>query len=175
LLIPVHAEEAISINRIPLAYAIVIATKLNLNVELNIVQAAKVSRTGTDGFSRLAFPPPFSGNPSLNANYAIILDDTLTQGGTLANLKGYIEQFGIQTIVATTLTGKNYSSVLAVSTDTLTTLREKYHELEHWWIEFFGYGFDCLTESEARYILNSKKDANTLRNRIIAERQKGFF
>ena len=175
LLIPVHAEEAISINRIPLAYAIVIATKLNLNVELNIVQAAKVSRTGTDGFSRLAFPPPFSGNPSLNADYAIILDDTLTQGGTLANLKGYIEQFGIQTIVATTLTGKNYSSILAVSPDTLTTLREKYHELEHWWREFFGYGFDCLTESEARYILNSKKDANTLRNRIIAERQKGFF
>jgi hypoxanthine-guanine phosphoribosyltransferase len=175
LLIPVHAEEAISINRIPLAYAIVMATKLNLNVELNIVQAAKVSRTGTDGFSRLAFPPPFSGIPSINADCAIILDDTLTQGGTLANLKGYIEQFGIQTIAATTLTGKNYSSVLAISPDTLTTLREKYHELEHWWREFFGYGFDCLTESEARYILNSKKDANTLRNRIIAERQKGFF
>lgn len=175
LLIPVHAEEAISINRIPLAYAMVIATKLNLNVELNIVQAAKVSRTGTDGFSRLAFPPPFSGIPSINAEYAIILDNTLTQGGTLANLKGYVAQFGIKTLVATTLTGKNYSSVLAIATDTLINLRGKYYELESWWIEFFGYGFECLTKSEARYILNSKKDANAVRNRIIAERQKGFF
>jgi len=174
LLIPVHAEEAISINRIPLAYAIVIGTRLNLNVELNIVQAAKVSRTGTDGFSRLAFPPPFSGVPSLTADYAIILDDTLTQGGTLANLKGYIGQFGMQTLVATTLTGKNYSSVLALSAETLTLLRGKYHELEQWWREFFGYGFDCLTESEARYILKSEKDVDSLRNRIIAERQKGF-
>lgn len=41
LLIPVHAEEAISINRIPLAYAIVIGEKLKLNVELNIVQGLK--------------------------------------------------------------------------------------------------------------------------------------
>lgn len=175
LLIPVHAEEAISINRIPLAYAMVIAAKFNLNVELNIVQAAKVSRTGTDGFSRLAFPPPFSGKPSLDADYAIILDDTLTQGGTLTNLKGYVAQFGIKTLVATTLTGKNYSSVLTISADTLTNLRGKYNELEYWWVEFFGYGFDCLTESEARYILKSEKDADTIRNRIITERQKGLF
>ncbi len=175
LLIPVHAEEAISINRIPLAYALVIAAKLNLSVELNIVQAAKVSRTGTDEFSRLAFPPPFAGKPSRKANDAIILDDTLTQGGTLANLKGYIGQFGISTLLATTLTGKNYSSVLAIMPETLTNLRGNYNELEPWWIEFFGYGFDCLTESEARYILYSKKDANFIRNRIIAERQKGFF
>ena len=175
LLIPVHAEEAISINRIPLAYALVIAEKLNLSVELNIVQAAKVSRTGTDGFSRLAFPPPFAGMPSIEANDAIIIDDTLTQGGTLANLKGYIGQLGISTLLATTLTGKNYSSVLAVTPETLTNLRGNYNELESWWIDFFGYGFDCLTESEARYILNSKKDADFIRNRIIAERQKGFF
>lgn len=175
LLIPVHAEEAISINRIPLAYAIVIGARLDLQVELNIVQAAKVSRTGADGFSRLAFPPPFSGQPSVKADYAIILDDTLTQGGTLANLRGYVGQFGMQTIAATTLTGKNYSSVLAISAETLTNLRGKYHELECWWTEFFGYGFDCLTESEARYILASKKDVNAIRDRIITERQKNFF
>ena len=93
----------------------------------------------------------------------------------MENLKGYVGQFGMQTIVATTLTGKNYSSVLALSTDTPILLRGKYDELEHWWHEFFGYGFECLTESEARYILKSEKDADTIRNRIITERQKGFF
>ncbi|MEN9849280.1 MAG: hypothetical protein RL368_2020, partial [Pseudomonadota bacterium] len=67
---------------------------------------AKVNRTGSNGFTRLAFPPPFKGIPSQSAQYAIILDDTLTQGGTLANLRGYTAQFGIKTLVATTLTGK---------------------------------------------------------------------
>lgn len=64
LLIPVHAEESISINRIPLVYATTLGRMLNLPVELSIVQSAKVNRTGSDGFSRLAFPPPFSGKPS---------------------------------------------------------------------------------------------------------------
>lgn len=175
LLIPVHAEEAISINRIPLAYAIAIGAEFDLQIEFNIVQSAKVNRTGADGFTRLAFPPPFDGTPSLAAQCAIIFDDTLTQGGTLANLRGYIAQFGIETLGATTLTGKNYSSVLAISAETLTNLREKYHELEHWWINYFGYGFDCLTESEAKYILNSKKNADEIRNRILTERQKGII
>ncbi|MEI6708829.1 MAG: hypothetical protein WCK96_17030 [Methylococcales bacterium] len=175
LLIPVHAEEAISINRIPLAYAIAIGSEFNLPIEFNIVQSAKVSRTGSDGFSRLAFPPPFSGIPSNPAQHAIIFDDTLTQGGTLASLRGYIAQFEIETIAATTLTGKNYSSVLAISDETLATLREKYHELEHWWINYFGYGFNCLTESEARYLIYSKKNVDAIRDRIIAERQKGII
>lgn len=175
LLIPVHAEEAISINRIPLAYAMVMGREFGLPVELTIVQAAKVTRTGAGGFSRLAFPPPFAGKPSQQAQYAIIFDDTLTQGGTLASLRGYLGQFDIETIAATALTGKNYSSVLAITPQTLITLRDKYHELEHWWISFFGYRFDSLTESEARYILGSKKDVDFIRNRIIAERQTGFF
>jgi len=171
LLIPVHAEEQISINRIPLGYAIVIADKLGLAVDMNIVQSAKVGRTGANGFSRLAFPPPFSGVPDKKARHAIILDDTLTQGGTLANLRGYIGQYGINTLAATTLTGKNYSSTLAITRDTLNAIRSKYNELEHWWVGYFGYGFSALTESEARYILKSGQDANSIRNKIITERQ----
>lgn len=139
------------------------------------MQSAKVNRTGSDGFARLAFPPPFSGKPSRTAPFAVIIDDTLTQGGTLANLMGHVDGFGIKTIAATTLTGKNYSSVLAISSDTLTTIRTQYADLERWWVDFFGYDFSCLTESEARYIINSKKNAIEIRDRIIAERQAGIF
>lgn len=174
LLIPVHAEEAISVNQIPLAYAVAIGLEFDLPIEFNIVQSAKVNRTGADGFSRLAFPPPFAGTPSQQAMHAILFDDTLTQGGTLANLRGYVAQFGIETVAATTLTGKNYSSVLAITFETLEELKGKYHELEQWWVSYFGYDFAKLTESEARYLLNSKADADTIRNRIIAEKQKGF-
>ena len=73
VLIPVHAEESVSINRIPLAYAYVMGERLRLPVELNIVQAAKVSRTGADGFTRLAWPPPFYGEPEDNSGYGIVL------------------------------------------------------------------------------------------------------
>lgn len=172
LLVPVHAEEEISINRIPLAYAIVLGRAFNLPVELNIVQSAKVSRTGVkNGFLRLAFPPPFNGSPSNVAQYAVIIDDTITQGGTLANLHGYIAKFGIETIAATTLTGKDNSSLLALTDTTLQKLRDKCNEIEEWWVDYFGYGFECLTESEAKFLVSNKENADGIRNSILKERQ----
>jgi len=47
-------------------------------------------------------------------------------------------------------------------------LRLKHGEgLEDWWNQRFGFGFDCLTESEARYLLNTP-DVDRIRNKIIA-------
>ena len=39
------------------------------------------------------------------------------------------------------------------------------------WRKRFGFGFDCLTESEARYLLRAE-DADTIRNRLAAAAQK---
>ena len=46
-------------------------------------------------------------------------------------------------------------------------LRDKHVQLENWWLEYFGFDFSCLTESEARYLIRSS-DADTIRNRILA-------
>lgn len=89
ILIPVHAEEAVGQNMIPVAIATVLSKKLHIPVDLSIVQATKVSRTGGDGWHRLVYSPAFDGIVPKD-KYAIILDDTQTQGGTLASLKGYI-------------------------------------------------------------------------------------
>lgn len=57
--------------------------------------------------------------------------------------------------------------------ETLRALRSKHGgELEAWWKENFGYGFDCLTESEARY-LERADSADLVRDRLLAARQKG--
>jgi len=40
-------------------------------------------------------------------------------------------------------------------------------ELENWWRERFGFDFDRLTRSEARY-LQKTQDADTIRDRIVA-------
>ena len=87
-------------------------------------------------------------------------------------IKGFLESRGAQVIGATTLTGKAYSAKLKLSTDTLLTLREKHgNELEQWWIDTFGYGFERLTESEARYLARAD-DAHSIAARIIAARRQ---
>ena len=84
---------------------------------------------------------------------------------------GHIEVNGGKVIGATVLTGKPYSSVLEPTSEQLAALRAKHgQELENWWQERFGYGFDCLTQSEARYLERSP-DADRVRNRIVEEEQ----
>jgi hypothetical protein len=60
------------------------------------------------------------------------------------------------------------SAVLAPAESTIEALRKKHgKELENWWRQRFGFGFDCLTESEARYLLNTPS-ADRVRNQIAA-------
>lgn len=83
----------------------------------------------------------------------------------MANLKGYIEFKGRKVIGAAVLIGKDFSAKLALTNERLSALRAKHEDLEDWWKTRFGYGFDRLTQSEARY-LERTKDANTIRDRI---------
>ena len=89
----------------------------------------------------------------------------------MANLRGHIEHQGGSVLFATTLTGKQYSAKLSLTPKALLETRQLYATLEPWWIKDFGYGFDCLTESEARYILKNGQAVDILRNRIIESRQ----
>ena len=103
----------------------------------------------------------------------VLVDDFVGQGGTIANLKGFIEHRGGLAIACTTLTGKPWSAKLAPEAQTLRSLRAKHGgELESWWKDAFWYGFDSLTESEARY-LERADSAQLIRDRILAARQKG--
>ncbi len=72
---------------------------------------------------------------------------------------------------ATTLTGKPYSAILSLSPNKLSELRAQHGQIESWWKTEFGFGFDCLTESEARYLIRTP-DADTIRNRILTAKQK---
>ena len=95
-------------------------------------------------------------------------DDFIGQGGTLANLIGYVEAAGGHALGATVLTGKPYSAKVSPDRAQIEALRSKHgRDLENWWRERFGFGFDCLTRSEARYLENSQ-DADTIRDRLAA-------
>ena len=58
-----------------------------------------------------------------------------------------------------------------VSRSLIQAVRDKHgDELEIWWQKEFGYGFGCLTQSEARYLERSQ-DADTIRSRMAAAGQ----
>jgi len=172
LLISAHAMEGEGVNAIPEALAELIAERLGLDIESGIVQTNVVGHTGATGFERLAWPPTFDGNVIEGQEY-LIIDDFVGMGGTIANLKGYIESKGGIVVGATTLTGKPYSAKIALDQDTLKELRDKHgRELEDWWQEKNIYPFDCLTQSEARYLLKTE-NPDRVRNKITEAEQEG--
>lgn len=170
VLASVHAYEAQGINRIPAVLAEVLAERLGLRAESGIVQSNRTGHTGASGYHRLAHPAMFEGEVERGRDY-LLVDDFVGQGGTIANLKGFIESGGGIALGCTTLTGKPWSAKLTPSAETLRSLREKHGgELESWWQDTFGYGFDFLTESEARYLARADS-VERIRDRILAARQ----
>lgn len=169
VVVPVLAAEAGGNNRIPQTTAHVLASKLGLKVEDGIVQASKVNRGGADGVSRLGRQPKFEGAVMPGQEY-LLLDDTLTQGGTLAQLKTHIEDAGGKVLLVSALTGKDYSRKIALSPETLGRLRDRFGSIENWWRDTFGYGFEGFTESEAAYLLKLRGDPTpeSIRDRVVA-------
>ncbi|HGM5141285.1 TPA: PLxRFG domain-containing protein [Stenotrophomonas maltophilia] len=176
LVVAVQSQEAAGNNRIPRMAAEVLAQRLGLQVSEDIVQAARVNRSAGDALHRLANQPPFTGKVEKGHDY-VLIDDTLTQGGTLAQLKTHIEDNGGKVVLATALTGKDYSRKIALNSQSLADVRERFGSIEPWWRDQFGYGFEGLTESEARAILTLDKgrlDADALRDRVAEGRVPGL-
>lgn len=170
IVVSVHAEEAAGRNKIPLATAIELGDRLGLEVDTKIVQATRAKRTGADGMARIGVQPEFTGDVVRGADY-LIVDDTLTQGGTIAQLKTHIEEGGGRVVGVFALSGKQYSAKISLDEQTLSQLRERYGSIEPWWRSELGYGFDGLTQSEARFILKSGLSPDQVRDRVAAARQ----
>lgn len=170
ILVSAHAVESNGVNAIPAALAELLEEKTGFESDTDVVQINVVSHTGAGGMHRMAHQAMFDGTIVKDRNY-LLVDDFIGQGGTLANLRGYILNQGGRVIAATVLTGKSYSAKIGLEIETLQRLREKHGEdLENWWLGKFGHGLDCLTESEARY-LEKIESFESIRHRIIEAEQ----
>jgi len=166
-LVAVHALESAGVNEIPAALAKSIAQQLRLSINKSIVQANSVGHTGASGFHRLAHQARFIGDVVVGRQYFLV-DDFVGQGGTLANLIGFIQSNGGNVVGGTVLTGKPYSVKLAPDEVLVQALRNKHGKgFEDWWRQEFGFGFDSLTRSEARY-LEKSPNADAIRDRLAA-------
>lgn len=171
--VPVMAVEASGNNKIPLAIAEVLADRLGLEVETGIVQVDKVNRTDSGADHRLAFNPTFDGSVQEGEKY-LIVDDTLTMGGTLSSLRGFIENRGGDVVAASVMTAHVGAVDMAVKPKMLNAIAEKHGSaMDTFWKENFGYGIDKLTQGEAGH-LKAAASVDAIRDRIAAARHAGI-
>lgn len=169
-LVSAHAYEREGVNAIPEAFAVEISKAVGWPHDATVAQINVVGHTGADGFSRLARQAEFTGVIQQSCEY-VLVDDFVGMGGTLANMKGYIEFNGGKVLAAVALTGKSHSAKLALLPERLHELRMKHGtKLESWWLGRFAHAFDALTESEARYLTRTET-VDTIRDRIVAAEQ----
>ena len=82
--VAVHAEEANGRNKIPMAYAEILATILELDTDPGIVQANVANHSNAPSiYHRFASQPIFNGYVEAGAEY-LVVDDTCTAGGNLS-------------------------------------------------------------------------------------------
>jgi hypothetical protein len=166
ILLPVTALEFAGFNAIPDAMAQILAKKLDWRVSVgDIVQSNEVGHTRARAFNRLVTPAAFEGPVRPEVDY-VLVDDHIGLGGTLANLKGYIETNGGRVVAMSTLTESREARRIALQDDVHSMLKERHGEgLENLWKEHFGYGLECLTNVEAG-ILCREQTLESIRDRL---------
>ena len=178
LLLPVIADETTGFNAIPDAMAQVIGRDLDLPVIAGeIVQTNKVGHTRAPAFQRLVTPAMFDGEVQPDAAY-VLVDDHVGLGGTLANLRGYVEARGGSVIGITTLTESRDAKRISLRPETRDMLWQRHgEELDQLWQDHFGHGIDCLTEVEALQLCRQQSVAGIedfLAKAAIEARSRGL-
>jgi len=175
ILVAVHAEERAGKNKIPQAIARHIGEATGLEVDTGIVQSGKVGHAGQDAWHRLAFRAKFDGEVKPGRKY-ILVDDVVTGGGTLSELRRHIELNGGKSAGMLCAGAAQFSTNIALSDKTRLDIENKFgiESLQKFLLEegIYGGDYQSLTESEARLILG----AGTLvkaRDRIAEARQEG--
>ena len=164
ILVPVLAEEHLGKNRIPAVFAQILSGYLGFEVSNDIVQTVKANHTNANAYERIVRQAMFDGYVESNRNY-IILDDTVSMGGTLAALRGYIESKGGKVILGMALTGYQNLDIVPLE-KTLNAVKIKHPQLVEWWPNEFGFPLDQLTQGELGHF--KKPDSfDIIRDRLI--------
>jgi hypothetical protein len=155
VLVDVRSHPTTSNNAIPNALASGLSALLGWPRERRVIKANGVKHGEASGYERLRRQVTFSGRVALGLNY-ILVDDFVSHGGTLANLRGHILAQKAYVIGATVLAGYDYAAELALSDVRLAELRRQHGHIEYWWRQRFGFGFESLTASESRFLSRAR-------------------
>ena len=169
VIVAVRAEESAGRNKIPFMMARALSSQTGWQVDTKLFQANFAGRTGTDAVYRLANPPIFRGDVQAGRDY-LIVDDNSTMGGTIASLRGYIENRGGHVIGAAVMSARETGLDIVPTQKQLDDIQRKHGDAPNdYWTNTFGYGIDHLTRGEAGTIRTSPS-FDRLRSGIDAAR-----
>ncbi|WP_314309639.1 LPD7 domain-containing protein [Kingella denitrificans] len=169
VIVAVRAEESAGRNKIPFMMARALSSQTGWQVDTKLFQANFAGRTGTDTVYRLANPPIFRGDVQAGRDY-LIVDDNSTMGGTIASLRGYIENRGGHVIGAAVMSARETGLDIVPTQKQLDDIQRKHGDAPNdYWTNTFGYGIDRLTRGEAGTIRTSPS-FDRLRSGIDAAR-----
>ncbi|MDR3279258.1 MAG: phosphoribosyltransferase [Synergistaceae bacterium] len=185
LLVGIHAEEDAGKNKIPQVLAEYIGKITGLEVDEKILQSNIVSHTGAGQNVRLFIRPEFDGNVQSGRDY-IVVDDMVTMGSTLGELRYYIESHSGNVVDVVTLSTQHENNkTIALAEETKLVLADIFgvksinnqrdmSALNNFLKEsdMYGGNYENLTESEARALIHIKT-LDEARNRRSAARQTG--
>ena len=177
VIVPVTSEEQNGNNQIPWSLAEYMGEITGLEVDRGIVQVQSAGRTGSGRWHRFAFRPRFDGKVQPGRKY-IVVDDNVTMGGSLSEMRRFIERNGGEAVQFVTL-GKSYkgtNETIALQPETLRGLIDKYgrEELSSFLKEIYLYGghIEALTNPEGEALLQAA-NLYAARSGILAAKAQG--
>lgn len=148
IVVPVRTLNNRYANMLPIAYAEILSS-CGMKLDDVIFQTQSCDHTDADFWLRITNRPQFSGYVKKGGKY-VIVDDHVTSGTTINELRKYIENSGGFVSCATTLSASRGSTFLPILPATVNSLYRK-------------YGAECNALLEAAGITN---DVHTLTNKV---------
>lgn len=148
-------------NAIPMAFALHLAREINAKVAPLIRQENIVTHTAEDTAKRLINQPSFIG--TVPRGRCIIVNDTVTYGSGLANLRGYLEHKGSQVLLASSLVAGVFATRLAPDPGLISSIKRRFPNELAIFPEKLGFPVDFLTNREGNYVYGLK-NLESIRN-----------
>lgn len=170
--VPVYAEESTGRNQLPRKYADYISALTGIEADTEIMQSVRAFHSESSADHRLFVQPEFDGPVKRGAEY-IVIDDHITQGGTVNALRDHIESNGGKVVAIAALTLSQGSSILSPHKDTIDEIKHKWPDINRLLrAADIADRAEALTESQLRYILKFSPD--TFRTRIAEAVEQGI-
>jgi hypothetical protein len=155
--LPVNSQ-----NALPKA----LAKEIGLKLWDKIILTDDVKRKQLPAIQRLQHKPVFSGVIRCGTEY-VIVDDVITQGGTIAALRKYVLSNGGKVVAVMALAYSIGSYDIAPTSDKYMRLLSKFG-MAVFWMKEVGLvsSYEELTNSQARYLLKFSSAKNIHRKMV---------
>lgn len=172
-LIAPAAQPSDSNNVLAIGYANWLGHELDWDVEDGVFQIKDFSKDKLNGWVRIAHRSTFYGEIDKTSPY-VIVDDVITLGGTLADLRSFILGKGGRVIGMSTIASKDGSDVqIRLDNDNQTKLEKSYgSDLAKFCHELLGFDHKGFTGAEADRVLGCSGYVD-LRKKIVRGRDEG--